>query len=280
MGHHVDIRHNPNGLVDEERGNHSTMARPATGSTSPAALHLAPGLEPWRHQPGETREAFERFLQYLDVDPLVRSKKNMAVVHELLTTRDPHMCSVAALQNMASLNHWHTRAAAHDDHKRQQREIAAARAEQDWAETIAQRTAEIRLKHLEAAAEVIQKGLYALATKDPADINPTDAIRMIDTGVRIERETLGLNAKANAKAETADHVDGLSDDQTAARLRQLADELARRINNQPAAAAPDVMDAEVIPHPRDSSDDADWTDTGPDAGALTDRLALEPSGPE
>lgn len=250
------------------------MARPATGSTSPAALHLAPGLEPWRHQPGETREAFERFLQYLDVDPLVRSKKRMEVVHELLFTRDPGMCSVGALQNMATLNHWHIRAAAYDDHKRQQREIASARAEQDWAETIAQRTAEIRLKHLEAAAEVIQKGLYALATKDPADINATDAIRMIDTGVRIERETLGLNAKANAKPDEPAHVNDLSDQQVVVRLRQMHEEVQRRLNNDPAAAAPDVMDAEVIPEPRDSSDDE------PDASSESGPLGIEAARPE
>lgn len=256
------------------------MPRPATGSTSPDALHLAPGLPPWEKQPGETAEAFHRFLQYLDVDPLVRSKKGMAVVHELLITRDPHMCSAAALQNMASLNYWHVRAEAYDKHKRQQAELAAARAEQEWAETVARRRAEIRLKHMEAAAEIITKGLHALAVKDPADINATDAIRMVDTGIRVERETLGLNAKTNPAAEQPEHVNDLSDDQTAARLRQLADELARRINtqNQPttAAAAPDVLDAEVIPEPRDSSDDdPDWADTGD-----LDRLAIEPARPE
>jgi hypothetical protein len=251
------------------------VARPATGSTSPAALHLAPGLEPWRHQPGETREAFERFLQYLDVDPLVRSKKGMAVVHELLTTRDPHMCSVAALQNMSSLNHWPIRAAAYDDYKRQQRESAAARAEQEWAETIAQRTAEIRLKHLEAAAEVVQKGLYALATKDPEDISATDAIRMVDTGIRIERETLGLTAKATPKVDDPGHVNGMSDQQVAVRLRQMHVELQRRLDNEPAAAAPDVVDAEVIPEPRDSSDDRPdnaWPESEP--------LRIEASQPE
>lgn len=260
------------------------MPRPATGSTSADALNLAPGLEPWRHQPGETREAFERFLQYLDVDPLIRSKNRMAVVHELLSVRDPHMCSVATLQNMASLNYWHIRAAAYDDHKRQQAEIAAARAEQEWAETIARRRAEIRLKHLEAAADVIQKGLHALAVKDPADINATDAIRMIDVGVKIEKETLGLNTKTNTAAEEPSHVNDMSDDQTAARLRELADELARRINNQntnTAAAAPDVLDAEVIPHPRDSSDDdTHWTDTDQPGEQQSQRLAIEPAQPE
>jgi hypothetical protein len=276
------------------------MARPATGSNSPAALVLAPGIEPWRHQPGETREAFERFLQFLDVDPLVRTKKRMTVVHDLLVTRDPHMCSVSALQNMATLNHWHLRAAAYDDHKRQQAEIAAERAEQEWAEAIARRRAEIRLKHLDAAAEVIQKGLHALAVKAPEAINATDAIRMIDVGVKIEKETLGITAKANAAADEPDHVNDLSDDQTAARLRQLADELARRINNQnSAAAAPDVVDAEVIPPDRDSSDDqqapgedsrgptGEQREPGSGDGSgdgfdewLAERLAIEPPRPE
>lgn len=263
------------------------MARPATGSNSPNALDLAPGIPPWEQQPGETAEAFHRFLAYLDVDPLIRSKNRMAVVHEHLLTRDPHMCSVAALQNMATLNHWHVRAAAYDKNKRQQREIAAARAEQEWADTIAQRQAELRLKHLDAAAEVIQKGLYALAVKDPADINATDAIRMVDTGIRIERDTLGLNTKNTASGpEKPQHVNDLSDDQTAARLRQLADELARRINQQQpktdnAAAALDVVDAEVIPQPRDSSDDLDLSHEPPgDTGPEHTRLALEPSRPE
>lgn len=252
------------------------MARPATGSSSPDALALAPGLEPWKHQPGETREAFERFLQFLDVDPLVRSKKKMAVVHELLLTRDPHMCSVSALQNMATLNHWHIRAAAYDDYRRQQADIAAERAEREWAEAIARRRAEIRLKHLDAAAEVIQKGLHALAVKDPSDISATDAIRMVDTGIRIERDTLGLSAKTSGEAAHPEHVDDLSDDQTAARLRQLADELARRINNNPAAAAAhDVMDAVVIPEPRDSSDD-DHDPARPDPGPL----AIEAARPD
>ena len=252
------------------------MARPATGSNSPSALDLAPGMPPWDKQPGETAEAFHRFLQYLDVDPLLRSKNRMAVVHEALAERDPGVCSVAALQNMASLNHWHVRAEAHDRHQRRQTDLAAERAEQEWAETVARRRAEIRLKHMDAAAEVIQKGLHALAVKDPADISATDAIRMISEGVKIEKDTLGLNGKQNTADREAEHVHDLSDDQTAARLRQLADELARRINDQNksaenAAAAPDVMDAEVIP-PRDSSD----VDPQPEFGPL----AIEAARPD
>jgi hypothetical protein len=254
------------------------MARPATGSSSPDALDLAPGIPAWDHQPGETAEAYHRFLQYLDVDPLVRSKKRMEVVYELLLTRDPHMCSVNALQNMATLNHWHTRAAAYDKHKRQQAELKAERAEQEWIETIARRRAEVRLKHLEAAEEIIQKGLHALAVKDPADISATDAARLVDLGYRIERETLHLNVKPNAHADDPGHVDDLSDDQTAARLRQLAEELARRINNQnAAAAAPDVVDAEVIPQPRDSSDEPlSWP---PESWEQPERSAIGPAEP-
>lgn len=250
------------------------MARPATGSNSPSALDLAPGIPPWEKQPGETAEAYHRFLQYLDVDPLLRSKNRMAAVHEALSDRDPHICSVAALQNMATLNHWHLRAEAHDRHKRRQAELAAQRAEQEWAETVARRSAEIRLKHLDAAAEVIQKGLHALAVKDPAEISATDAIRMVSEGVKIEKETLGLNGKQTNATQEARHVNDLSDDQTAARLRQLADELARRINDQKtptAAAAPDVMDAEVIPQ-GDSSDDEEQPGPRP--------LAIEAARPE
>lgn len=255
------------------------MARPATGSNSPDALHLAPGMPAWEHQPGETAEAYQRFLQYLDVDPLVRSKNRMEIVYELLLARDPHMCSVNALQNMATLNHWHLRARAYDAHKRRQAELKAERAEQEWIDTIARRRAEIRLKHMEAAAEVIQKGLHALAVKDPADISATDAIRMVDIGIKVEKETLGLTAKTNAAAAEPEHVDQLSDDQTAVRLRQLADELARRINNQStsAAAAPDVVDAEVIPDRNSSDDHSDaWP---PESWQPPDRRALGPAGP-
>lgn len=255
------------------------MPRPATGSSSPDALDLAPGIPAWEHQPGETAEAYHRFLQYLDVDPLIRSKNRMAVVHELLLARDPHLCSISALQNMATLNHWHTRAALYDKHKRRQAELKAERAEQEWIDTVARRRAEIRLKHLEAAAEVIQKGLYALAVKDPADISATDAIRMVDVGIKVEKETLGLNAKTTTNAPEPEHVDDLSDDQTAARLRQLADELARRINNQNAAAAApdaDVVDAEVIPD-RDSSDD--HSSRPPESWEPAHRPAIGPAGP-
>jgi hypothetical protein len=259
------------------------MARPATGSTSPSALDLAPGIPPWEKQPGETAEAYHRFLQYLDVDPLLRSKNRMATVHEALADRDPGVCSVAALQNMATLNHWHIRAEAHDRHKRRQADLAAERAEKEWAETVARRSAEVRLKHLDAAAEVIQKGLYALAIKDPADISATDAIRMVDTGVRIEKETLGLSGKQAAGPQEAGHVHDLSDDQTAARLRQLADELARRINDQNksgnAAAAPDVMDAEVIPH-RDSSDDDPPQEPRRGTRGEPEHLAIEAARPD
>lgn len=246
------------------------MPRPATGSTSPDALDLAPGIPPWEHQPGETSEAFHRFEQYLQVDPLVRSKRSMAVVHDLLTTRDPHMCSVGALQNMATLNHWHTRAAAYDRWKRQQRDIAAAKAEREWAETIARRRAEVQLKHLDVAEELIDSGLRALAMRNPDDISDAAAVRMIDLGYRMRRETLHLDQRPDSTPDTG-HVDGLDDEQTAARMRQLADELARRLNNKPTAAAAahddeDVLDAVVIPDPRDSSDHDDldtWPDPGP-----------------
>lgn len=252
------------------------MARPATGSTSPDALDLAPGMPPWEHQPGETAEAFHRFRQFLEVDPLVRSKKRMEVVYDLLVTRDPHMCSVAALQNMASLNHWHIRAAAWDKHRRQIAEQAAERAEQEWAEALAQRRAEIQLKHLEAAGEVIRKGLHALAVKDEDDLTGAEIARLIELGYKMERETLHLNRPANASAEQPEHVNDLSDEQTSARLRQLADELARRMNAaQPtAAAAPDVVDAEVIPT-GDSSDDL----PEPEGPQLPERRAIESAGP-
>lgn len=237
------------------------MGRPAIGSSSPDALNLAPGLEPWKQQPGETAEAFHRFLQYLDVDPLVRSKNRMQVVYELLLVRDPHMCSVSALQNMATLNHWHTRAAAHDEYRRQQAEIAAARAQQDWAETIERRRAEICLKHLDIADEIIQKGLRALAMRDSDSLTDAVALKMITDGVKIEKDTLGLS-RPRGTASPPEHVDQMDDETATARLRELADELASRINNPPgspahtyttAAAAPDVIDAEVIP--QGSSDD-------------------------
>lgn len=232
------------------------MARPATGSTSPDALDLAPGIPPWEHQPGETAEAFHRFRQYLDVDPLVRSKNRMSVVYDLLVTRDPHMCTVAALQNMATLNHWHIRAAAWDKHRRLIAEQAAERAEQEWAETLAQRRAQVQLKHLEAAADVIQKGLHALAAKPVEELTGAEIARLIELGYKMERETLYLTKPPAGQDPQTGHVNDLSDEQTAARLKQLADELARRMNNNPtAAAAPDVLDAEVIPEPRDSSDD-------------------------
>jgi hypothetical protein len=236
------------------------MPRPATGSTSPDALDLAPGIPPWEHQPGETAEAYERFRAYLDVDPLVRSKNRMAVVYDILVTRDPHMCSVAALQNMASLNHWHLRAAAWDKHRRQLAEQAAERAEQEWAETLARRRAEARLKHLEAADELIRKGLHALAVKDEGDLTGAEARGLVELGYRIERETLLLAKPPGGQGHETGHVHDLDDEQTAARLKQLADELARRMNPahsaaSTAAAAPDVLDAEVIPEPRDSSDD-------------------------
>lgn len=259
------------------------MGRPAIGSSSPDALNLAPGLEPWKQQPGETAEAYHRFLQYLDVDPLVRSKNRMAVVYELLLVRDPHMCSVSALQNMATLNHWHTRAAAHDEYRRQQAEIAAARAEQDWADTIARRRAEVCLKHLDVADELIQKGIRALALKDAEDATFTEATTMIKWGVQIEKETLGLTRHRGA-ASPPEHVDQMDDETAAARLRELADELAARINNPPATPAPhpttaaaalDVLDAEVIPA-GDSSDDP-ATEPGPDQPSPWEQPPADPA---
>lgn len=239
------------------------MPRPATGSASPDALDLAPGIPPWEHQPGETAEAYHRFLAYLDVDPLVRSKRSMAAVYEILAIRDPHMCSIGALQNMASLHHWHTRAAAYDRYRRRQAEIAAEAAEREWAEKLAQRRAEVQLKHLEAADEIIKKGLDALAVKGAEELSGAEIARLIELGYKMERETLRLTKAPAAQSEQPEHIGDLSDEETNARLRMLAEELARRVNHAPtAAAAPDVMDAEVIP-PEDSSDD-DRTDS-PDA---------------
>jgi hypothetical protein len=256
------------------------MGRAHHGSTSADALDLAPGLLPWEQQPSETAVSYARFLQFCDIDPVVRTKwtprgREWGQVYAKLRDRDPEICSAATLKNVATLNRWHERAAALDKHNREVLQQATEQATRRWAERLAQRRAEIQLEHLEAAAEIRKRGMEALDNIALSELSGAEIKGIIELGYRMERETLDLARTRGTTAESNPHLNNLNEEQVSARLSELADELHRRMHpptpstapSTAAAAAPDVLDAEVI-EPGSSNDPPDWRPPGPERPAL------------
>lgn len=228
------------------------MPRAHQGSASPHALTLAADRDPWDQQPGEPNGSYARFEVFKELHPVIR--KNMRRVFEELRKHGDDVTTVPTLSNMATLNLWHDRVKAFDEHRKQRAEEHERIATQKWADRVAQRRAEAQLEHLEHSREMRQIGMAALRTRMPEDITDAAALRMVTEAVRMERELLDLDRSRRPDPDHPEYIDNLTQDEVAARLAELVDEVTRRVTTPAprhtqtptAAAASDVLDAEII----------------------------------
>jgi len=147
-------------------------------------LELAPGLDAWDHQPGETERNYGLFQMYRDHGRL-RSVAQLAGMHPVVTYR--------SMSRVSQYNRWAERAALWDA---EQDRITAIRL-QDAREEMARR-------HAKAAGLLMQKALARLETLDINSISPHALVLMLDTAAKIERAALGLETlnKGASSAQT------------------------------------------------------------------------------
>lgn len=140
-----------------------------TRQTLPA-LDLDPDLDPWDRQPGETTTRYAQFRTYVDDG----RKRTLRKVAETLTRNQGYVRQVSTAYQ------WVIRAEAYDRWRDQQDELiwvdARRRAAQDDA-TI-----------LDAAVRKIAERIRSL---NPADLTPSDLVRLLDVTMRHRRGLFG-----------------------------------------------------------------------------------------
>jgi len=135
-----------------------------------APLTLAPDLDPWERQPGETVKRHDQFAVYRDAG----RGRTLRKTAETLTLNADYVRHVAAA------HHWALRAEAWDLHRDRLHQAMWLDARREAAQH------DSRL--LDRAAQTVAA---RLADLDPADLTPGDLIRALDVVLRHRRALYG-----------------------------------------------------------------------------------------
>jgi hypothetical protein len=127
--------------------------------------------ELWDRTADETSRSFELFAHYRD-EGLNRSLRKTAEAFNI-TKR--------AVEKMSSRHSWQSRVGAFDRERDRQRQLD---------NRVAQR--EMVLRHAQLATLAQQKALESLQALDASRLRPSDAMRMLDLGIKIERLSRGV----------------------------------------------------------------------------------------
>lgn len=146
-----------------------------------------PTPQPWERLPGEPDRAFAAFRSFRDLAP---SARKVEAVEAEVTPRQ--------VRNWAAQWNWRDRAGAWDDE--------LARVED------AERLEAIRAMHAthrRAGRAATVKAIQALSLLEPADIPAAAAVRLLEIGTRLERQTLVVSVAELQGIEVED--DGVED---------------------------------------------------------------------
>jgi len=139
----------------------------------------------WDQQPDEPHRWFSRFDSYYCALP--PSSRSIEEAWRQWKQREPNQSKAKRAPAQWILVSqewkWKERAQAYDNEQRRQRLIGEQEAISD---------ANKRHRRLAEAMQVIGAEVLKILQKDPADIKPSDARQFIESGVKIERETLGM----------------------------------------------------------------------------------------
>jgi len=167
--------------------------------------------KPWERQPGEPALWFSRFDRYFrplgeerTIEEAWRRWKHDNARHS--KTARPHK----SWYRIAREWHWWERAEAWDDEQRRLRWAAEERERQ-----------EMLRRHIQMAQSMQSIGLLRLRElqQDPSDMTPTEAMRYITSGVKLEREARGLPSDLIA-------IMTMSDAELLARYRRLLEAIS------------------------------------------------------
>jgi hypothetical protein len=161
--------------------NDHTRAPEVLDAMARRKLDLAPALDAWVQQPGETPRNYGLFSMYRDMGR-IRTVAQLAEMSPI---------SFAATARVARYNRWSERAGLWD-------------AEQDRLTAIRLQDAreEMARKHQQVARKLMDKALARLATLNIDTISPHALVLMLDTAARIERAALGLETMKGGAAQT------------------------------------------------------------------------------
>lgn len=129
-------------------------------------------MNSWEKQSNESSQAFEAFVIYRDMglQRSIRSAaKTLGKSHKLL-------------ERWSAKYKWSDRAAAFDAHM----DSITIKANEDARREMSERQAKTGMKMQEAASQALEK-------IDPASLRVNEALRMAETGVKIERAARGMD---------------------------------------------------------------------------------------
>jgi hypothetical protein len=150
--------------------------RDKMSATDHTVASIQPPEYPWERQPGE--RAFEAFARYRDLGP---DRSLRRVGRDLGKSR-------AAIEELSVRWDWVARAFAYDAHLDRQRQIANERSFLEMNE----RHARLGQAMQTAGARKVEH-VSALLDTEPTSLSPSEAVSMINSGQKLEREARGAN---------------------------------------------------------------------------------------
>lgn len=156
-------------------------------SASPAGAEIVETLvsdtpvAPWDRRPAEPARAYDAFRRFRDLGPL-------RTLDDVIST--PKMATL--VRGWASEQDWSDRAEAWDDECHRIEDAQRLEA-----------IREMHAFHREAGREVAEIALERLRECDPRDLPPGVAVRLLELGARLERDTLTVSVEELQGIETA-----------------------------------------------------------------------------
>lgn len=140
--------------------------------------------ELWERQPGESSAQYAKFCAYRDMRYIPQAdgsvKPDLRARRSLRELAKSAGCRRQTLEEISAKNRWVKRAEAYDS------EIEQQIREKNEAEIL-----KMRERHAMLATQMLKKATIRLVALQNDELAPADLIRMIDTGVKIERLSRG-----------------------------------------------------------------------------------------
>jgi hypothetical protein len=170
----------------------------------------------WEKAPNETGPAFAAFVAYRDLGVRRSIKKAVPLVYpeEALPITEDN-AKVRTMKKWSSANSWVARANAFDEFVEQETRL-------DQQESVR----EMRRRHATVANMAVAKAAERLRTMSPSEMSVSDATRLLDLAVKVERVARGEPNEIrqvsgpDGKALSVG-IDGASVDALEARIRAL-----------------------------------------------------------
>jgi hypothetical protein len=194
----------------------------------PKPFTLAPGLDPWERQPGESDLMYSRFAAYLQ---LGRTRTLTSAAEILTSTGDDAKLHGVYIRELSARFRWVERVGAYD---REQERLERER-------LVEQRLDMIR-RHRKIANDLGAKAKQALEKLVIEKITPLDMVRMFRLAATIEATALGMPFETLAvtgPAGSALLVDDLSQYTPDERRQRLAD-IAAQLHQRAGAPVDDM----------------------------------------